>query len=133
MNKLVSAFAALVIGLSSVPYVSSKAYAQQEDTYSNGRLRIYQSPQQRYFFRDGDRAYYQGQRGYLYQRPGYQNYNGFWFPAAAFFGAAIIGGIIRNGSNSSNSHVAYCQNRYRSYRISDNTYQPYVGPRRICQ
>ncbi|MBS9720858.1 BA14K family protein [Tianweitania sp. BSSL-BM11] len=30
------------------------------------------------------------------------------------------------------SHVNWCYNRYRSYRASDNTYQPYHGPRRQC-
>ena len=27
-----------------------------------------------------------------------------------------------------NSHVNWCYNRYRSYRTSDNTFQPYVRP-----
>ncbi|PND23720.1 BA14K family protein, partial [Sinorhizobium sp. M4_45] len=26
----------------------------------------------------------------------------------------------------------WCQNRWRSYRAYDNTYQPNSGPRRIC-
>lgn len=30
------------------------------------------------------------------------------------------------------AHVAWCYNRYRSYRAWDNTYQPYHGPRRLC-
>jgi hypothetical protein len=32
----------------------------------------------------------------------------------------------------SNAHIRWCYNRYRSYRASDNTYQPYNGPRRQC-
>lgn len=32
----------------------------------------------------------------------------------------------------SNSHVAWCQSRYRSYRAWDNSWQPYNGPRRLC-
>ncbi len=31
-----------------------------------------------------------------------------------------------------NAHVRSCYARYRSYRASDNTYQPYNGPRRQC-
>lgn len=31
------------------------------------------------------------------------------------------------------SHVRWCHNRYRSYRASDNTFQPYHGPRRQCR
>jgi hypothetical protein len=30
------------------------------------------------------------------------------------------------------AHVAWCYDRYRSYRAWDNTYQPYHGPRRQC-
>jgi hypothetical protein len=30
------------------------------------------------------------------------------------------------------AHVAWCYQRYRSYRASDNTFQPYNGPRREC-
>ncbi len=36
-------------------------------------------------------------------------------------------------SGLSSAHVRECQSRYRSYRVSDNTYQPYGGgPRRQC-
>ncbi|NMG41335.1 BA14K family protein [Chelativorans sp. ZYF759] len=31
------------------------------------------------------------------------------------------------------AHVRWCQNRYRSYRVSDNSFQPYNGPRRQCR
>lgn len=31
------------------------------------------------------------------------------------------------------AHVRWCYNRYRSYRASDNTYQPYHAPRRQCR
>ena len=37
--------------------------------------------------------------------------------------------IYRSGTNA---HVAWCYDRYRSYRAYDNTYQPYNGPRREC-
>lgn len=30
------------------------------------------------------------------------------------------------------AHVAWCYDRWRSYRAWDNTYQPYYGPRRQC-
>jgi len=33
----------------------------------------------------------------------------------------------------SSAHVQWCYGRYRSYRASDNTYQPYNGPRRQCR
>lgn len=57
---------------------------------------------------------------------------------------AIVGGLIvhqfqqqpqpraQAGSFLSQNHIAWCQNRWRSYRITDNSYQPYNGPRRVC-
>lgn len=38
----------------------------------------------------------------------------------------------RAGNRVTNAHVRWCQNRYRSYRAWDNTFQPYNGPRRQC-
>jgi len=32
----------------------------------------------------------------------------------------------------SSNHISWCSNRYRSYRTSDNTYQPLAGPRTGC-
>jgi hypothetical protein len=34
--------------------------------------------------------------------------------------------------SATNAHVAWCYNRYRSYRAYDNSYQPFNGPRREC-
>jgi len=60
---------------------------------------------------------------------------------------AIIGGVIvnevqrprqaqppraRSAGFLSQNHVNWCHNRWRSYRVSDNSYQPYNGPRRVC-
>jgi len=36
------------------------------------------------------------------------------------------------GYRTGSAHVAWCYDRYRSYRERDNTYQPYHGPRRQC-
>lgn len=88
--------------------------------------------------RRGDNHYFNGHRGYRYQRPGYRQYNGFWFPAAAFVAGAIVGGAINNQpapvyrGGSGNAHVQWCANRYRSYRAYDNTFQPYNGGRQQC-
>ncbi|MCJ8517572.1 hypothetical protein ABID21_000343 [Pseudorhizobium tarimense] len=87
-------------------------------------------------YRRGYRAgYHNGYRGYRNRRPGYRYYNGFWFPLAAFASGAIIGGSssqARPSRSLSARHYQWCENRYRSYRASDNTYQPYEGPRRQC-
>lgn len=52
---------------------------------------------------------------------------------------AIIGGALAQPRYAGpryvggNSHVEWCYNRYRSYRASDNTFQPNHGPRRQCR
>lgn len=87
--------------------------------------------------RRGDNYYYRGHRGYRHHRPGYRQYNGWWFPPAAFIAGAIIGGAMAPQPQIeyrpvNNAHVNWCHSRYRSYRSSDNTFQPYNGPRRQC-
>jgi hypothetical protein len=79
-------------------------------------------------------GYYNGHRGYRDYRPGYRRYNGFWFPLGAFATGAIIGGAVAAPRvySGGSAHVNWCINRYRSYRVSDNTFQPNVGPRRSC-
>ncbi len=89
--------------------------------------------------RRGARIFLNGHRGYREPRRGYREFNGFWFPAAAFLGGLIIGGAlddgpryVRPGYRLSNAHVRWCYDRYRSYDASSNTFQPYNGPRRAC-
>lgn len=83
----------------------------------------------------GNNFYWHGRRGYRHFRPGYRYYNGWWFPSAAFVGGAIVGGALAAPNTyymGGNSHAQWCYNRYRSYRSSDNTFQPYNGPRQQC-
>lgn len=89
-------------------------------------------------YRNGRYFYYRGHRGYDTWRPGYRRHNGFWFPTAAFATGLIIGGAVANRPAyvprvRTRDHVRYCMARYRSYRVSDNTYQPNHGPRRYCR
>ena len=62
---------------------------------------------------------------YPYYGPRY--YQPYYAPRAYY--APAPRRIYRSGTNS---HVAWCYNRYRSYRAYDNTYQPFNGPRREC-
>ncbi|WP_376705873.1 BA14K family protein [Mesorhizobium sp. ISC25] len=86
------------------------------------------------FSRD-DGMYWRGHRGYRYYRPGYRRHGDFWFPLAAFAAGALITGAIVNQNRvyRGDAHVQWCYDRYRSYRASDNTYQPNYGPRRQCR
>lgn len=85
--------------------------------------------------RENRRGWYHGQRGYRDHRRGYRRHSdGFWYPLAAFGAGAIIGGAIApHGASTSNRHVRWCADRYKTYRASDNTYVPRVGVRAICR
>ena len=95
------------------------------------------------FGRRGGWGYYNGHRGSREYRRGYRQYNGFWFPPAAFVAGAIIGGAIASQPavaaspvyapvRLSAAHVNWCENRWKSYRVSDNSFQPLSGPRQAC-
>ncbi|WP_192178828.1 BA14K family protein [Mesorhizobium amorphae] len=87
-------------------------------------------------FSRNDGMYWNGHRGYREYRRGYRRHGDFWFPLAAFATGALITGAIINNQNrvyrGGDAHVQWCYDRYRSYRASDNTFQPYDGPRQQC-
>ncbi|RXT24135.1 BA14K family protein [Rhizobium leguminosarum] len=94
---------------------------------------------------DGDRRYYRDRHYYRDGRYGwdrrydrrYRRHDNTGAIIGGLAAGAIIGGIIasqpRARAYSSGSHAEYCYSRYRSYRASDNTYQPNYGPRRQCR
>jgi hypothetical protein len=102
-----------------------------------------QDVQYRRYYRGRGPGWYGGYRGYPSYRRGYRHYNGYWYPLAAFGAGAIIGGAIASqpryyapppayAPRLTAAHVRWCENRYRSYRVYDNTFQPYGGPRQQC-
>lgn len=118
---------------SDLTQVQSRRDARRGDELRRGDRNRYNRGR---FERRGNSAYYNSHRGYRERRPGYRRHNGFWFPPAAFIAGAIIGGALNNNTVTvrpgSSAHVQWCQNRWRSYRVSDNSYQPYNGPRQRC-
>lgn len=85
--------------------------------------------------------WYNGHRGSHKPRPGWRQFRGWWFPPAAF---VIAGGPAGPDMGPGPDrpaprhalppqHYRWCGNHYRSYRASDNTFQPYNGPRRQCR
>jgi Ni/Co efflux regulator RcnB len=152
-NKIATAILAAAVVLtgfapSQAIQMPTAPQVEKSSAVENVQYRRYYRPGYRpgAYYRPGYRpgayyrpGYYGGYRGYSYYRPGYRRYNGYWYPLAAFGAGAVIGGAIaaqpryvapapRMGS----SHVAWCANRYRSYRAYDNTFQPYNGPRQQC-
>lgn len=150
MKRVLTAFCAFTIGLggiaAGVAPVSAAQIAPQpayggstnieQIQYRNDGSRRWDNGGRRWDNNHrGGNAYYNGHRGYRTYRPGYRRHGDFWFPAAAFLGAAIIGGALNNPPPRrviGSRHVEWCYDRYRSYRASDNTYQPNSGPRRQC-
>lgn len=92
----------------------------------------------RHFRRDDGRVYLNGHRGYRHHRRGWREYNGWWFPPAAFALGLAFGNNRRyvdpprRYRDFPRAHYRWCDRKYRSYRHWDNTYQPYHGPRRQC-
>ena len=115
---------------------------------------------ERHFDKTGRLSHYRRSRHYLgypgtpVYRPGYRRYNGWWYPPTAFLfgfnvvpppseivrppldlapvGAPAYGEPVAAAPGPDAAHVQWCKERYRSYRASDNSFQPYKGPRRAC-
>jgi len=144
MNKLTSALcatlafamsASMALPAAAAPVFSPSAPQANSDPVQvqyPGEYRRNKNHRRNHFERRGKSAYYNNHRGYRERRPGFRQHNGFWFPPAAFIAGAIIGGALNQNQGVGSSHVAWCHNRYRSYRASDNTFQPYNGPRKQC-
>ena len=150
MNKfkstLCAALALTFAAGSAIPVTAAPIMAPKAEAASNGVINVQNRMERRdrferrqdrreaRFERRNGRAYYGGHRGYRERRPGYREYNGYWFPLAAFAAGAIITGAIANDrpASSGSAHVRWFYDRYRSYREWDNTFQPYNGPRQQC-
>jgi len=141
MKKIVVAVAAIatLVTSSVVPAVSAPwRPAGLGNTGSN----VEQVRYRRGYYNRGGTYYYNGYRGYNNYRPGYRRYNNQYFAPGAFAAGAIIGGAIGAIASqptqrtyvapSGGGHVQWCYSQYRSYRASDNTFQPYNGPRQQC-
>lgn len=77
--------------------------------------------------------YWNGHRGYYRRKPGYRYYGGYWFPYRAFsFGIIITPDRYEPTYQLNAAHYRWCEDRYRSYRRRDNSFQPNAGPRKPC-
>ncbi|ESY21727.1 MULTISPECIES: BA14K family protein [unclassified Mesorhizobium] len=146
MNKIVSGMLAATLSVSfaataAVPAGAAQMFTPQAPSASSDVQAVDYKPWMKH---RGDRnssrynndgPYWNGHRGSRHYRHGYRRHGDFWFPAGAFIAGALITGALNNNHRvyrGGDSHVQWCYDHYRSYRASDNTYQPNYGPRREC-
>lgn len=88
--------------------------------------------------RDGCRTVVSCAPGNFRNRPAHRRYYDTYFdvPTPAYSGQRRLGGTPAIGSASrledARTHQGWCASRYRSYRASDDTFQPFDGPRTPC-
>lgn len=160
MNKIVSGILATTLsvsfGAAAMPANAAQMFVPQASATSSDVLNVGESryPDRwrhanrhfngnrnfgaRNFARNNDGGgYWNGHRGYREYHRGYRRHGDYWFPLAAFATGALITGAIVNSEDNrvyaGNSHVQWCYDHYRSYRSSDNTFQPNYGPRQECR
>lgn len=141
LNKSFCFFAALpVIGL--MAFVPTMAADLDENLVVTQNSRLAQSST----ITSQSRGEWNGFKGYRHHRTGYKKHtDGWWYPEAAFEpGAHADSTTIKLKKTSQKSkkeeekpwlikaHVDYCTAKYKSYTSSDNSYQPYDGPRKQC-
>ena len=87
---------------------------------------------------DGCRTVVNCAPGDYRNRPAHRRYydNYFDVPTPRYSGQRRIGGNAATGGSGrlkgTASHVDWCASHYRSYRASDDTFQPFAGPRKPC-
>ena len=132
----------IVSGTSNVQQVQF-SYERGEERKSRSSCAVpYCELRARHGYRDRDRDYRDYNRsGYYrdrYYRDRYRRHydhddNDVGAVIGGLAAGAIIGGAMQQPRPTyGGSHVSWCQNRWRSYRAYDNSYQPNSGPRRIC-
>jgi hypothetical protein len=129
MKKLLSGILAVAL---AAPLTVSTAMAQYEQEWkrmdpvfrpanpeSEARLR-----------RGGDELYLDRRPGMVNPRTGYRESQGTRLPEAEI--DVMSTGSIGVARGLSAQHIAWCQDRFVTYRASDNTYQAGTGPREQC-
>ncbi|TRC99815.1 BA14K family protein [Mesorhizobium sp. WSM4303] len=150
MNKIVSGMLAATLSASfaasaAVPAGATQMIAPQAPSASSDVQAVDYKPWMKRNFNgnrnfsryNNDGPYWNGHRGSRHYRHGYRRHGDYWFPLAAFATGALITGAIINSENNrvyeGDAHVQWCYDHYRSYRASDNTFQPNYGGRKQCR
>lgn len=142
--KLTAWVASAVIALSSLPAGAMSLPVVPQQIQNNGNLvdaQYYRNDRHKNYRHDRHRSnrhnpgHWNGYRGYHGPRHGYRRHSdGWWYPLAAFGIGAAIGGAVSAppARHAGNAHYRWCEQRYKTYRASDNTYVPRAGVRARC-
>ncbi|NEI72931.1 BA14K family protein [Rhizobium lusitanum] len=137
MNKLALGIVSLAAGLSSILPAYAFPIAELPITQQSDVIQV-----RNYGHHGGHIWHGHGHYNHGYSRynRGYGGYRGYDHDgnAGAIIGGlaagAIIGGVLASQSHyNGGTHAQSCANRYRTYRASDNTFQPNSGPRVQCR
>ena len=82
----------------------------------------------------GGSRYHRGFLGSRVYRDGYfRSTDGYWYPRSAFSTGELLGDVTVGPGAPVYGMTGeqWCANRYRSYRLSDNTYLPRTGGPRV--
>lgn len=85
-------------------------------------------------------GYLNGHKGYRYARPHYIKYvDGWYYPEEAYNSKPNVASAtsevqttVTTHEKLPRAHIAYCVSHFRSYRMSDNSFQPFSGQRQQC-
>ena len=99
MKKIITIASAVVLSVTALGATLAPASAAPYQQHYSGNNQ--QHPK---FESHGDYAYYNGQKGFKHRHAGYREYNGYWFPPAAFVVGGLIFGTILGGIIASQHH-----------------------------
>ena len=142
LKRLLTA-AALALAVIAVPLTGAHAASghtgSRENQAFNGRFAggaYYDRQWHGRIIIRGGHVWWNGHRGWHHKRHGYRYYRGYWFPAAAFAITVAPRPVYRPVPQVTHLpalHVAWCQGRYKTYRVHDNTYAWKAGHRTWCR
>jgi len=134
LTSLPAATSALASPIAPLPKVTTQSFAGLADVVEVGHKRKYKKSKHKKY--KGKRHY---KRYSKHRKHKKRKYHG--FDAGSFVAGTLLGVIITQPGTRyvydqrslPKVHVHYCKNRYKSYRLWDNSWQPYHGPRKFCR
>jgi len=127
VTALPAAGTATAAPMAPLPKIAAPANAELPDVVEVGHKRKYRKLKRKY--KKHHKRHYKRYHKHRH------------FDAGSFIAGTLLGVIITHPRPHyvydyrylPRVHVHYCTKRYKSYRLWDNSWQPYHGPRRLCR